>query len=386
MTEKTFFQFLAPTKIIFGGGSSGGAGEELKALGTSKALVVTDPGVMKAGLVKPLVDSLEKVGIGVSIFDGVKPNPSVSLPMEGASLYRRDRCNGILAVGGGSSIDVAKAIGVVATNGGTPKDYEGVGKFNRPIPPLVTVPTTYGTGSEVSPFSVLTVEEERYKFTVAGPLLFPRTALVDPALMMNLPPELSAAVGMDALSHAIESFLSKLSLPITEALCLHAMGLIARGLRNAVLGKAGPEEVAGLAIASTMTALCFSNTRCGNVHAMSMPLGGYYDAPHGVICAICLPPVMEFNLPAAEEKLAAVAGTMGANEKGLSVRERAREAIDSVRKLAADISIETRLSQVGCKEEHIPEMAAAAMKSGNIAANPRKTELKDIEALLRAAL
>lgn len=386
MTEKPIFQFLAPTKILFGSGSSESAGEELKALGTSQVLLVTDTGVMKAGLVDPVVSSLKKAGIGVSIFDGVEPNPSVRLPVEGASLYRRDRCNGILAVGGGSSIDVAKATGVIATNGGTPKDYEGVGKFNRPIPPLLTVPTTYGTGSEVSPFSVMTVEEERYKFTLGGPLLFPKTALIDPALMLHLPPKLAASVGMDALSHVIESYLSKLSLPITEALCLHAMGLIARGLRKAVHGGADEGEIAGLAIASTMAGLCFSNTRCGNVHAMSMPLGGYYDAPHGVICAVCLPHVMEFNLPAAEEKLAAIARAMGRDLKGLSAQEAARNAIDSVRALAAGIGIESHLGEIGCKEEHIPEMAAAAMKSGNIVANPRETELKDIEALFRAAL
>ncbi len=151
-------------------------------------------------------------------------------------------------------------------------------------------------------------------------------------------------------------------------------------------GRASPREIAGLAIASTMAGLCFSNTRCGNVHAMSMPLGGYYDAPHGVICAICLPPVMEFNSPAAGPGLAAIAAAMGEEVRDASAGEAARRAVDSVRKLAADVGMGSRLRDLGCREEHIPEMAAAAMKSGNIAANPRDTELEDIEGLFRAAL
>ena len=380
----TLTTFAVYPRIVFGEGAANEAGRELAALGARSVLVVTDSGLVRAGLIQPLCGLLEDAGLRHAAFTDVEANPSVETVERALAVYQEHTCDGILAVGGGSPMDTAKAVGLLATNGGRLRDYEGMGLVRKPLPPFVAIPTTVGTGSEVTVFDVITDVQRQFKMTIASPHLAPKVALLDPALVYGLPRDLVAATGMDALTHAIESFLATSAHPFSEAAALYAVELIAANLRAAVAGDRSARGI--LLYTATLAGMSFNSTRLGDCHALAHPLSAVCGVPHGVANAVLLPYVMEFNLTHAQARLARLARTLGEQVEALSQEEAALAAVAAVRWLAADIGIPACLSDLGVPAEAIPQMASDAMKSGNIAVNPRPTSLEDVIALYERAL
>jgi len=380
----TLKAFAVYPRIVFGEGAAREAGKELAALGAHKVLVVSDQGLVRAGIVQPICGVLEAAGLAHAAFTDVEPNPSVETVEKCLAIYQAQGCDALLAIGGGSPMDTAKATGILATNGGNIRDYEGIGKVRKPLPPFVAIPTTVGTGSEATIFDVITDVQRRFKMTIGSPFLPPKVALLDPLMVANLPPDLVASTGMDALTHAIESYTSKLSHPFSEALALYAVELIATNLRAAVQGNKTARGI--LLYASTLAGMAFNSTRLGNCHALTHPLGGTCGVPHGVANAIMLPYVMAFNLPYAQARLARLAQAMGEKVEGLTQEQAAQAAVAAVKRLAADVGIPSHLRDVGVTADAIPKMAADALQSGNIAVNPRPTTLDDLVTLYEQAL
>ncbi|KKM09786.1 hypothetical protein SY88_16415 [Clostridiales bacterium PH28_bin88] len=377
--------FRIPTEIMYGFGSIKKLGEVATGLGAQKVLIVTDSGVRNAGLLDLVTAPLEKSGIDFEVFADVEPNPSVETVEKGQSLLKEAGCQAIVAVGGGSPLDTGKAIGLLAANGGRITDYEGADKVPHASLPVVAVPTTAGTASEVTINIVITDHSRNYKLTIVSPKTVARVALLDPIMTQSMPPEVTAATGLDALVHAIESFTSLMAYPVAESLALEAIRLISNNLRQAVFNGKNFTARDNMLMGSLMAGLAFNNTRLGNAHAMSHPLSAYFDIPHGVANAILIPYVMEFNVPSAPEKFALIAEAMGESTSGLNTMEAACSAVTAVTKLNRDIGIPQSLSDVGAKQNVILEMAQDAMKSGNILVNPRTTNIEDIITLYNKA-
>jgi len=371
--------FQAPTQLVFGPGAIARLGDLARELHLARMLIVTDPGVAKAGLATRALDILARAGVEGVVFADVEPNPSLATAERASALYLDSGCQALVAVGGGSPIDVAKAVGLRASNSEPLAAYIGIGKVTAPLPPLVTVPTTVGTGSEATAFAVLTDRAKHKKVVIGSPFLAPRWALLDPELVLTLPAALVASTGLDALTHAIESVISVFATPFSDGLALEAIHTIASNLRHAVR-VAELESRAALLYASTMAGMAFSCARTGLVHGMAHPLGGYCDVPHGLANAILLPYVLAFNAPACKPGLARVAAAMGEPAT-------AEAAIEAVRRLSADVGIPRRLSEVGVTEAYLPQMAQDAFESGNAQdVNPRKPTLQEVLDLYRQAL
>jgi len=371
--------FRIPTRILFGRGVALGLAEPLRQVGATKVLLVTDKGVVKAGLVAPLEDRLREAAIAYEIYDDVAPDPGVG---EVQRCYERAKecgADAFVAVGGGSAIDTAKMAAVLLTNGGTVLDYIGLDKVPRPAAPVVAIPTTAGTGAELTINSVIADPDQHKKLVIISPNATALFALEDPEMTVGLPPFLTAITGMDTLVHAIESFTSKNSYRMTELLALDAIRDAARALPAAVKDGKDLDAREAMMRAVVMASLAFSNTRLGNVHAMALPLGGWCHVAHGTAVAVLLPRVMEFNRTAAPDRYAAVGEALGTTADGAA-------AVRHVERLNETIGIPSGLRGLGVDEGAIPNMAADAMLSGNILVNPRSTTQPDIEALYRAAL
>lgn len=379
------FTFESPNRIVFGVNASKMVAEEAKKLKVSKALLISDEGLKKAGAVDEITSVLEKGGVSYAVFTDVEGNPSTTTVEKALQVYQTEGCDGLIGLGGGSSLDVAKAAGILATNGGSIKSYEGRDKFKSPLPPLLAIPTTCGTGSEATIFVVITDTERKYKMTIVSCLVLPNVAIVDPALLVNLPSRLVAATGIDALTHAIESYTNLAAEPMSDALNIYAIKLIAENLRPAV-ANASIEALSGMALGSLMAGVAFSNTRVGIAHAMAHPLGGYANVHHGVANAILLPHVMEFNLIGNTQKFVDIAEAMGENVAGLSSMEAARRAVEAVKSLNEDVGVPLTLSEVGVREEMLEPMIGDAMLSGNLQVNPRRTTKEDMMAIFRRAM
>jgi len=377
--------FQVPTRVVFGEHCVQGIGPAAAARGAKRALVASDRGVIGAGLVQPVLDSLAGAGVAATLFDGVEPDPSLEVIARAHELAEQEGCDLFIGVGGGSSMDTAKAAALLKTNPGDLRDYEGVDRFPNAPAPLFCVPTTVGTASEVTIFMVITDKGRRYKFPVGGTLLAPLLAFLDPYMVKGLPPQVTAATGMDALTHASECYLALSAHPISEGLSLHAIRLIGQHLRAAVANSDNIEVMGTMLMAASMAGMAFNFTRLGNVHAMAHPLGAYYHVPHGVANALLLPYVMEFNALAVPGKLIDIAVALGENVAGLPEMEAARRAPAAVRRLIADIGLPTRLRDLGVDQATIPQMAEDAMKSGNIRVNPRRTTINEIIALYERA-
>lgn len=384
MSWREIFAFQAPASITFGPGAIGRLPEVVAGFG-ARAVVVSDPGVARAGILSRILTLLSEAGIGAEPFTDVEPNPSVETVNAALDRLKRTRAGFVIGVGGGSAMDVAKVLGVLGAHGGTVHDYEGIGKVPAPGLPVVAVPTTAGTGSEVTIFSVITDRERKLKMTLGSAHAVPQVALCDPELTVSMPPALTAATGMDALTHAVECYVNTAHNPIAKTLALDAARLIGRSLRAAYANGADLRARTEMLLASTMAALAFTRTRLGNVHAMSHPLGAHFDVPHGVANAVLLPYVMEFNLVACYETYPAIAAALGERVEGLPRHAAAEAAIEAVRRLSRDVEIPTRLRDVGVLREGIPAMTEDAMKSGNVLVNPRRTTAADIAALFERA-
>lgn len=371
--------FQVSTRVYFGPGALSQISEAAQALSDKKVLVVTDQGLVKFGIAERVIEALTKTGVETVLFDTVEPNPSMETVVQAHARYQEAGCAGIVAVGGGSPMDTAKAVGVLANNPGSLSSYIGIGKVSHPLPPLLAVPTTVGTGSEVTMFAVITDRAQRKKVVLGSPLLVPDYAFLDPELVLTLPPNLVAATGMDALTHAIESVISVFAIPFSDGLALEAIRLIVANLPAAVRSTQ-IDPRANMLYASTMAGMAFCYTRTGLVHGMAHPLSSYYDVPHGLANALLLPHVLAFNLPACEDRLARVAVAMGGTAT-------AQAAVDAVRRLNAEVGLPARLSEVGVTDTFLPHMAQDAFESGNAqVVNPRKPSLSEVTELYQQAL
>lgn len=363
------FEFVLPTKISFGEGVSQNLADEIKKMGHSRPMVITDKGLIAAGIIDKITASLAESKIQYQIFDGIEPNPrdiTVQKAYQMAEEYDADM---LVAIGGGSSMDTAKAVGVLMTHGGTINDYEGLDKIQKPICDLIAIPTTVGTGSEVTFWSVITDTKRHFKMSIGSPLIAAKLALVDPLLVESLPPSMIAATGMDALTHAIEGYTCKAAEPITDACGIYAIQMIAENIRKAVNGTS-KEANANMLLGSLIAGICFGNSDIAGVHCMGEALGGLYDTPHGVAMAVLLPYVMEYNYASDYEKFAQIAKAMGENIDGMSPEMAAFTAVKAVHKLNKDLNIPS-LKDLGTKAEDLPELAKRASVNVSAESNPR---------------
>ncbi len=372
------FKFMTP-EIIFGPKAMGQVGESLLRLGATRVFVVSDSGVQDARWVSKALRFLEEVGLTFVIWTGITPNPKDYEVTEGAKEYLKTECDAILAIGGGSPIDAAKAIALVATNGGTINDYEGIDKVSSPLPPMVAVPSTAGTGAEVSQFSIIVDSKNKVKMTIISKSLIPDIAIIDPVILTTKEKMLTASTGMDALSHAVEAYVSLAATPLTDIHALSAIELIGKHLRSSVSSNQNLKAKREMAMASLKAGLAFSNAILGAVHAMTHPLGGELDLPHGEANAILLPYVMEYNLPSCIDRYMLISVALGENINGISKRNAALKAVDAVRSLSRDILIPENLSEMGLKKEVIPYLSQCAVKDSCLITNPRKASAEDIE-------
>jgi len=371
-----------PTRLVHGPGAVASLADECRALGITKPMLVTDPGVAAAGLVDRVLPHLN----GVVVFDEVRPNPDIELVDRAAGVYRENGCDGLVGLGGGSSLDTAKSIGVVARHGGSIADYEwGRDPIEERIPPLVAIPTTAGTGSEVTLWAVITDHARQLKFNVGGtPLIGAHVALIDPELMLGLPPAVTAATGMDALSHAIECFTCDYHQPFNDAVALHAIELVGRWLRRAVEDGTDLEARTHMAHAATLGGMAYGTESAGAAHAMSQSAGGVHDCPHGALTARVLGPVCAYNVPAAPERYARIAQALGIETSGMDVVEAARAGVEEVYRLTDDVDIPT-MEELGFSEDEIPLLARIAFEDPQTQGNAREVDVPAYEEIYRAA-
>jgi len=377
MAFRDIHSFSIPTRLIFGAGSA----EQLpEVLSGGRPLVVTDEGLAKAGIVERVADVLARAGIGFTIFDGVQSDPSAEVVRTGCEVFRNAGCSALIGLGGGSSMDAAKMIGVLCAQGGDILDYaEAPDRVTSEIPYMVCMPTTYGTGSEVTPFAVVTDLRSSTKRAVVGAPIAPKVAILDPELSVALPFPLAASTGLDALAHAVESYVNLLANPITEALALAAIESVGTHLREAAASDHNTDATGNMLLASTMAGMAFSQTRVGIAHALGNPLGGRLHVPHGLAIGVLLPHVMEYNLIACPEKFARIAVALGEPPGSAS-------PMDAVWALAGDLGMPRRLREIGMTEEYIEDLAAEAMTSGSVPVNPRRVGGEELAEVLRRAL
>ncbi|SHK59953.1 L-threonine dehydrogenase [Tepidibacter formicigenes] len=380
------YKFYMPSINLMGPGSLKDAGEEISSLGLKKALIVTDKILVEIGLVNELTKVLVDNNIGYVIFDKTQPNPTVKNVEDGLALLKENNCDLIISFGGGSPHDCAKGIGIVASNGGSIKDYEGVNKSTKPMIPLVAINTTAGTASEMTRFCIITDEDRHIKMAIVDYHTTPTIAVNDPLLMINMPKSLTAATGMDALTHAIEAYVSTEATPITDTCALMAIELISKYLRKAVKNGQDQEARDKMAYAEFLAGMAFNNASLGYVHAMAHQLGGFYDLPHGVCNAILLPHVQEYNAKIVPERFIDIAKAMGENIENLTPQEASERAINSIRKLSLDIGIPSGLEELGAKEEDIKTLSENALKDACGLTNPKQASLEDIMTIYKNAM
>ncbi|MFZ0241872.1 MAG: iron-containing alcohol dehydrogenase [Desulfobacterales bacterium] len=373
------FSFTLPTRIEYGTGAVEKLADELALIDARRVMLITDVRLAASGLLSRFTTYLASKRIAYDIFARVEANPKEYNVEEGAKKAVSDKPDCLVAIGGGSPIDCAKAISVVASCGGRARDYEGYGKIPGEILPLIAIPTTAGSGSEVTFSAVITDSAERVKFSIKDATIAPRVALVDPEMTISMPPALTAATGMDALTHAIEAFSARAAEPLSDAVALYAVELISAHLRAAVADGRNLEARSAMMLGSLLAAIAFSHSDVAAVHCISEALGGKYDLPHGVCNAVVLPAVMEYNLDYCVERYARIALAMGLNAS--SAEGRARVAAAEVKKLATDIRLPD-FRDLGVKEADIDELARNSAANGSNPDNPRPMSAEDYRNVL----
>ncbi len=368
------FSFELPTKIEYGVGVAKSLADVIKKDNFKRLVLVSDEGVVRSGLLRQVTDALDAHQLKWTVFDRVEPNPKDYNVQEGTDIASRSGADCLVAIGGGSPIDCAKAIAVVARQGGAVRDYEGPGKIGPDVLPLIAIPSTAGTGSEVTFSSVITDSGEKFKFSIKDPKIAPKVALVDPEMTLTMPPELTAATGMDALTHAIEAFTANASEPLADSAALYAIELISAHLRNAVSDGHNLEARAGMLLGSVLAGIAFSHSDVAAVHCVAEALGGKYDAAHGVCNAVVLPAVMEYNMTYCQERYARIAGAMGLTYE--NVADGARQAVMAVQQLASDVHL-PEFGSLGVQEKDLEELAANSFKNGSNIDNPRPMKKED---------
>ncbi|GGH82413.1 alcohol dehydrogenase [Pullulanibacillus pueri] len=386
MLLNRLYRYEMPTAIEFGVGSIKELHHHVKGLNGTKVLLVTDPGVEKAGVTQRLIDVLKGGEIPYAIYNDIEPDGDIDGIMVATEYAKSENCDIVVGLGGGSSLDTAKAIGLMLGNSGHIRDYVGINEVPKKGAPVIAVPTTAGTGSEITIFSVLSDKKANIKLSVGSVYNCPDLAICDPELTLTLPPHITAATGMDALTHALESYVNKATQPISEALSIQSMKLVARSLRTAVGQGNHLEARADMQMASSIAAMAFNATRLGLSHALAMPLGGKFHIPHGVVNAILLPEVMAFNLMANIPKFIEIAKIFDMPIEGLSPREAAEQSVKAIRQLKEDVGIHATLSDYGVTEEALDSVVEEAIESGNVPVNPRITTTEDLKQICRNAM
>lgn len=377
-------EFHIPALNLMGEGALQKAIDTLQKRDFSRALIVTDTGLVNTGLVDQVVASLKQVGIDSRVFSEVRPNPTTANVESGLALLQTSDCDFVISLGGGSPHDCAKGIALVATNGGSIKDYEGVDQSLLPQLPLVSINTTAGTASEMTRFCIITDEARHIKMAIVDKHTTPILSVNDPLTMLGMPQGLTAATGMDALTHAIEAYVSTAATPITDACALKAVEIITEFLPRAVEDGQDIEAREQMAYAQFLAGMAFNNASLGYVHAMAHQLGGFYDLPHGVCNAVLLPHVEAFNSKAVAERLAKVGQSMGVIPTGDADAD-ANTCIEAIKALKEKVGIPRGLADLGAKQEDIPVLATNALKDACGFTNPIQASQEEIEAIFKAA-
>lgn len=378
-------KFHAP-EIVFGPGALAELGHCTARLGARRPFLVTDPGLIEAGWVDEAVAYLRQSELYPAMWHDVTPNPKDHEIEAAFQMYAESGSDVIIGLGGGSCIDAAKGLAILSGNGGRILGYEGVDKVVRPIPPTVMLPSTSGTGADVSQFAIVTDTAARTKIIIISRTLVPEISVIDPRLLITMPEWLNAATGLDALTHAIESFVSRAHNPLTDRHALHAVALITRYLLPAQLRPTETAPRLAMAQGSLEAGMAFTNAILGATHAMSHQVGGLLDAPHGVVNAVLLPHVIRFNAEVSPERFVPLAAAGGIRTEGVPPAEVALLLAEGVRKLADEVGVPKRLADLGVTDAVVPRLARTTLKDACLATNPRAADARDIEALLRAAL
>ena len=365
------YTFELPTKIEFGEGVINKVGDAAREMGAKRALIVADKGVIAAGLVEPVKKSLETANVDYVLFDRLVANPRIANVEDGYEFAKQENIDFLIGVGGGSSMDTAKAIGVLLTHGGRVQDYCGYQLLKRDITPMIAIPTTAGTGSEVTPFAVVTDTDTHVKLNIFDPRAAAKLALIDPAVLLGVPPKVMASCGVDALTHAIESYTCKLAIPHTDAYALAAIEYISKNIRGAVHNP-DIENCTGMMLGSTLAGIAFGYSDVGGVHCMGEAIGGRYDTPHGVSCAVFLPDVCRYNIPADVKKYANIAKYFGVNTFGMTDEDAAEAGVRAIEQLCADIDIPKFRDLDKVDPKDFEELSVAASKNVSNPSNPRE--------------
>ena len=379
------FSFSVPQEIIVGKGSLARLPEVAEKLGGKHGFIISGPHLNKMGIVASCSESLENAGIKVDAYTETEGNPSVETVEKAAAAFCKSGADFIIALGGGSPMDVAKAVGVVARYGGSITEYEGGGRVPGDIIPLIAIPTTAGTGSEVTAFSVITDHSRNYKLTVFSYKLIPAYAILDPELLTTAPVSVAAACGIDAMVHALEAYISKDASPFSDAMAEKALELIGKNIRRYVVDRTDIEAAEAMITGSLFAGIAFSWARLGDVHAMSHPVSAYFDVPHGVANAILLPTIVEYNALADRGKYLKLFNYISLTPASEAEFESVM-LVDLLTELNEQLGIPGSLGKVGVTADKFDAMADDAMKSGNIAVNPRSTTKKDVLSLYEKAL
>lgn len=379
------FSFSIPQDIIVGKGSLKKLPEVAGKLGGTHGFIISGPHLNKMGIVKSCADALENVGIKVDAFTETEGNPSVETVDKATAAFKESGADFVIALGGGSPMDVAKAVGVVAKYGGSITDYEGGGKVPGDIIPLIAIPTTAGTGSEVTAFSVITDHSRNYKLTVFSYKLIPSYAILDPDLLTTAPVSVAAACGIDAMVHALEAYISKDASPFSDAMAEKALELIGKNIRRYVADRSDIEAAEGMLTGSLFAGIAFSWARLGDVHAMSHPVSAFFNVPHGVANAILLPTIVDYNALADNGKYLKIYNYIS-KTPALENEFEPFMLVDLLEELNEQLGIPASLGEVGVTADKFDAMAEDAMKSGNIAVNPRSTTKQDVLSLYEKAL
>ncbi len=384
MSPMQVLSFFCPTRIHMGINAHAKAEEVIKGWRGDRLFLTVDNNLLKSEIYLNIKSILDRNGIPFSLFTEIEPDPSANTVHKAFEVCKADKATALIAIGGGSTIDVAKAVGILATNGGRIQDYEGMEKYTKPRLPLLAIPTTAGTGSEVSGGCVITDTERHLKMSIRHPSMNPaNVAILDPIAVKTLPASVAAHSGMDAFVHAFESYISLNANPITDAINLYAMELLSKNIRPFVASRANLEAGLEMLCGACLAGITFGQTGLGNVHCMARFVGAFFHVSHGLSNAICLPAAAEFNLLANPQKYARVASAMGEDVRGLSEMDAARKGLQAIKDLCRDLDIPSRLRDIGATEDTLTEMSRLCVEAGYNKWNPRHTTYNDFLALFR---